>query len=160
MGLVYWLVRDLPPPFWLHKCATDIPGDPLWYQGSHVTFRKKKWARGISFYFPEQVLGWLGGAWAAAKFGQNGCTGKWNIRQLSLQHMVKELFRWTILSNVNGTAVHIELVLHNDLWFVTNPILPYLDRSVKLLLKFHDSRNWNSNFTDNRGRASAYSNSI
>ena len=51
----------------------NIPGDPRVYQkgrmlkGSHVTFGEKKGARGISFYFPEQI--WA--EWAALGRQQN-----------------------------------------------------------------------------------------
>ena len=55
---------------WAAQLAWQHTGRPAWQhtkqptglsKGSHVTFGKKKGARGISFYFPEQI--WA--EWAA-----------------------------------------------------------------------------------------------
>ena len=57
MGLVYWLVRDLPPPFWLHKCATDIPGDPPFdTKGRMLRLGKINVQGGFHFTFRCKIL--------------------------------------------------------------------------------------------------------
>ena len=70
--------------------AGNIPGDRHdVYQKGHMLRLGKKMRKGNFILLSGANLGWMGSTWAAAKFGQNGCSGKWNIHGKSIQQRFK-----------------------------------------------------------------------